>query len=169
MSRGIPQDGLNLTVFEFVIPDTEITVLRAETFTLRRFDLLIKQSLEWEQKIKLGVNYIRSNTEVSTNNKTAPDIHSKRLKTRRMSKKAQQQIDWRRNKLSDYLVKGMSLPEISRVMNIPYDMLYKDQCILAAQARENMRNHIAVYYLCRFAITVINTWLLFLFILFCLP
>jgi hypothetical protein len=46
MSRGIPQDGLNLTVFEFVIPDTEITVLRAETFTLRRFDLLIKQSLE---------------------------------------------------------------------------------------------------------------------------
>jgi hypothetical protein len=37
----------------------------------------------------------------------------------------------------------MSLPEISRVMNIPYDTLYKDQCFLAEQARENMRNHIA--------------------------
>lgn len=34
MSRGIPQvfhkDGLNLMVFEFVIPDTKITVLREQ-------------------------------------------------------------------------------------------------------------------------------------------
>jgi hypothetical protein len=59
------------------------------------------------------------------------------------SSKKQKQIDWRRNRLSDYLVKGLSLPEISRVMNIPYDTLYKDQCFLAQQARENMKNHIA--------------------------
>jgi aromatic ring-opening dioxygenase catalytic subunit (LigB family) len=37
----------------------------------------------------------------------------------------------------------MSLPEISRVMNISYDTLYKDQCFLMQQARENMKNHIA--------------------------
>jgi hypothetical protein len=59
------------------------------------------------------------------------------------SSKKQQQIDWRRNKLSEYLVRGMSLPDISRVMNIPYDTLYKDQCFLRDQARENMKNHIA--------------------------
>ena len=28
-------------------------------------------------------------------------------------------------------------------MNIPYDTLYKDQCFLRDQARENMKNHIA--------------------------
>jgi hypothetical protein len=28
-------------------------------------------------------------------------------------------------------------------MNVPYDTLYKDQCFLTEQARENMRNHIA--------------------------
>jgi hypothetical protein len=59
------------------------------------------------------------------------------------SSKVQQQIDWRRNKLSEYLVKGMTLPDISRVMNIPYDTLYKDQCFLTEQARQNMKNHIA--------------------------
>ena len=36
----------------------------------------------------------------------------------------------------------MSLPEISRVMNIPYDTLYKDQCFLIEQARDNMKHHI---------------------------
>jgi hypothetical protein len=38
-------------------------------------------------KIKLGANYISSNTELSTNNKTTPDIHRKRTGTRRLSKK----------------------------------------------------------------------------------
>ena len=38
---------------------------------------------------------------------------------------------------------GMSLPEISRIMNIPYDTLYKDQRFLAEQARKDMKNHIA--------------------------
>ena len=94
-------------------------------------------------KIKLGANYISSNTEVSTNNKTTPGIHRKRTRTRRISKKTQQQIDWRRNKLSDYLVMGKSLIEASRIMNIPYDTLYKDQRFLAEQASENMRNHIS--------------------------
>jgi hypothetical protein len=79
---------------------------------------------------------------LSTNNKTTPDIHRKRTGTRRLSKKTQQQIDWRRNKLSDYLVMGKSLMETSRIMNIPYDTLYKDQRFLAEQARDNMRNHI---------------------------
>jgi len=59
------------------------------------------------------------------------------------SSKKQQQIERRRNKLSDYLIKGISLPDISRVMNIPYDTLYKDQGFLRDQARENMKNHIA--------------------------
>jgi hypothetical protein len=67
----------------------------------------------------------------------------KKTYKRRRSSKVQQQIDWRRNKLSEYLVKGLSLPEISRVMNIPYDTLYKDQGFLRDQARENMKNHIA--------------------------
>jgi hypothetical protein len=44
MSRYHTKDGPNLTVFELVIPDSEITVLRSVTFTLRGFDLLIKQS-----------------------------------------------------------------------------------------------------------------------------
>lgn len=79
---------------------------------------------------------------MSTNNKTTLDIHRKKVRTRRISKKAQQQIDWRRNKLSDYLVMGKSLMETSRIMNIPYDTLYKDQRFLAEQARDNMRNHI---------------------------
>jgi hypothetical protein len=38
---------------------------------------------------------------------------------------------------------GMSLPEISRIMNITYDTLYKDQRFLAEQARKDMKNHIA--------------------------
>jgi hypothetical protein len=59
------------------------------------------------------------------------------------SSKKQKQIDWRRNKLSEYLVKGLSLPDISRVMNISYDTLYKDQSFLTQQARGNMKNHIA--------------------------
>jgi hypothetical protein len=37
----------------------------------------------------------------------------------------------------------MSLPEISRIMDIPYKTLYEDQCSLMHQARENMKNHIA--------------------------
>jgi hypothetical protein len=81
---------------------------------------------------------------VSTDYKTATENLARgKQRPRKRSRKVQQQIDWRRNKLSGYLVKGMSLPEISRVMNIPYDTLYKDQCYLAEQARENMRNHIS--------------------------
>jgi hypothetical protein len=76
----------------------------------------------------------RTNTYLEQTGKKKPYKHSS---------KKQKQIDWRRNRLSDYLVKGMSLPEISRVMNIPYDTLYKDQCFLRDQARENMKNHIA--------------------------
>jgi hypothetical protein len=37
---------------------------------------------------------------------------------------------------------GKSLMDASRIMNIPYDTLYKDQRFLAEQARDNMRNHI---------------------------
>jgi hypothetical protein len=96
------------------------------------------------EKIKLSPNYISNSKEVSTDYKTPPEnLDLGKRRARKRSRKVQQQIDWRRNKLSDYLVKGMSLPDISRVMNIPYDTLYKDQCILAAQAREKMRNHIA--------------------------
>ena len=80
---------------------------------------------------------------MSTNNKPTLDIHNRRTGTRRLSKKTQQQIDWRRNKLSDYLVMGKSLMDASRIMNIPYDTLYKDQRFLAEQARDNMRNHIS--------------------------
>lgn len=76
----------------------------------------------------------RTKTHLEQTGKKKPYKHSS---------KKQQQIDWRRNKLSDYLVKGMSLPDISRVMNIPYDTLYKDQGFLRDQARENMKNHIA--------------------------
>src|SRR5438067_3385899 len=76
----------------------------------------------------------RTNTHLEQTGKKNPYKHSS---------KKQQQIDWRRNKLSEYLVKGMSLPEVSRVMNIPYDTLYKDHCFLTEQARENMKNHIA--------------------------
>jgi hypothetical protein len=47
-----------------------------------------------------------------------------RKKPFKHSSKKQKQIDWRRNRLSDYLVKGMALPEISGVMNIPYNTLY---------------------------------------------
>jgi hypothetical protein len=80
---------------------------------------------------------------MSINNKTTPDIHRKiGTRIRRISKKTKQQIDWRRNKLSDYLVMGKSLMDASRIMNIPYDTLYKDQCFLSEQARDNMRNHI---------------------------
>jgi hypothetical protein len=68
---------------------------------------------------------------------------TRKCKGRKRICKVQQRIDWRRNRLSDYLVKSMSLPEISRVMNIPYDTLYKDQRSLRDQARENMKNHIA--------------------------
>jgi hypothetical protein len=94
---------------------------------------------------------------VRTDNKTTSENHAlvqtQQAKTHleqtgkkkpyKHSSKKQKQIDWRRNRLSDYLVKGMSLPEISRVMNIPYDTLYKDQNFLKDQARENMKNHIA--------------------------
>jgi hypothetical protein len=38
---------------------------------------------------------------------------------------------------------GRSLMDASRIMNIPYDTLYKDQRFLAEQARDNMRSHIA--------------------------
>jgi hypothetical protein len=75
--------------------------------------------------------------------KTHLERTGKKKAYKRRSSKVQQQIDWRRNKLSEYLVKGMSLPDISRVMNIPYDTLYKDQCFLAEQAREKMKNHIS--------------------------
>lgn len=75
--------------------------------------------------------------------KTHLEQTGKKRAYKRRSSKVQHQIDWRRNKLSEYLVKGLSLPEISRVMNIPYDTLYKDQCFLAEQARQNMKNHIA--------------------------
>jgi hypothetical protein len=66
-----------------------------------------------------------------------------RRKAYKHGSKVQQRIDWRRNKLSEYLIRGMSLPEVSRVMNIPYKTLYEDQCFLTKQARENMKNHIA--------------------------
>jgi hypothetical protein len=75
--------------------------------------------------------------------KTRLEQTGKEKTYKRRSSKVQQQIDWRRNKLSEYLVRGMNLPEISRVMNIPYDTLYKDHCFLAEQARQNMKNHIA--------------------------
>ena len=38
---------------------------------------------------------------------------------------------------------GKSLTDASRIMNIPYDTLYKDQRFLAEHARDNMRNHIS--------------------------
>jgi hypothetical protein len=93
---------------------------------------------------------------VSTNSKTAaPDAYiratalpqtgtiTKQRRRRRISKKTQQRIDWRRNKLSEYLVMGKTLSDISRVMNISYNTLYEDQQFLKEQARENLRNHIA--------------------------
>jgi hypothetical protein len=69
--------------------------------------------------------------------------YKKKKKYKRHSSKVQQRIEWRRNKLSEYLIRGMSLPDISRIMNIPYKTLYEDHCFLRQQARENMKNHIS--------------------------
>ena len=62
---------------------------------------------------------------MSTDYKTPPgNLARGKPRARKRSRKVQQQIDWRRNRLSDYLVKGMSLADISMEMNIPYDTFY---------------------------------------------
>jgi hypothetical protein len=81
--------------------------------------------------------------EQPTPTTTKQQKYKKNKKYKRRSTKVQQRIDWRRSKLSEYLIRGMSLPEVSRIMNIPYKTLYEDQCFLKDQARENMKNHIS--------------------------
>ncbi|MGB8033687.1 MAG: hypothetical protein WCF03_07695 [Nitrososphaeraceae archaeon] len=58
------------------------------------------------------------------------------------SRKVEQAIAWRRSKLSQYMVMGKSLPEISRIMNIGLTTLYKDHLYLKRQAAEENKNHI---------------------------
>ena len=87
----------------------------------------------------------RQQTAQTQGAKTYSEQTAKQYKKiyKRRSSKVQQRVDWRRNKLSEYLIRGMSLPEISRVMNIPYKTLYDDQGFLTAQARQDMKNQIS--------------------------
>jgi hypothetical protein len=85
---------------------------------------------------------IDSGTGLGQRTKTYLEQTGKR-RPRKLSRKRQQQIDWRRNKLSEYLVMGKSLMEISSIMGISYHTLYEDQQFLKEQARETMRSHIA--------------------------
>jgi hypothetical protein len=81
-----------------------------------------------------------------------PDTGQIRPKTRleqtgfkkpyRLDDKKRQQINWRRMKLADYTSMGKTLNEVSRILNIPYDTLYKDQIYLKIQAEEQIKNHI---------------------------
>jgi hypothetical protein len=66
--------------------------------------------------------------------------YKKNKKYKRRSNKVQQRIEWRKNKLSEYLIRGMILPKTSRIMNIPYKTLYEDQYFLRQQARDSSAN-----------------------------
>jgi hypothetical protein len=66
-----------------------------------------------------------------------------RRKPYKRSKKVQQQIEWRRNMLSQLLVRGYSLSDASRIMHIPLSTLSDDQRYMVQEARDNMRNHIS--------------------------
>lgn len=83
---------------------------------------------------------------------TDPDTGEIRPKTRleqtgfkkpyKLEDTKRRQINWRRMKLADYTSMGKSLNEVSRILNIPYDTLYKDQIYLKIQAEEQIKNHI---------------------------
>jgi len=65
-----------------------------------------------------------------------------RRKPYKRDRKLEQAIAWRRAKLSQYMVMGKSLPEISRIMDIPLNTLYRDHTYLKKQAAEEIKNHI---------------------------
>lgn len=78
------------------------------------------------------------NNEVNNNK---PKVTRNKRRHKKLSK-TQQRIVWRRNKLSEYLVKGVSVQEASNLLNIPYKTLWDDMSVLKEEAKENMRNHV---------------------------
>jgi hypothetical protein len=53
------------------------------------------------------------------------------------------QIEWRRSKIQELLVKGNNHYEIARVLQVSRPTITRDVEYLRQQAKENMKNHIA--------------------------
>lgn len=83
---------------------------------------------------------------------TDPDTGERRKKTvleqtgrrkpYKQNHKVKQAIEWRRVKISEYMIMGKSLPEIARLMNIPFTTIYNDYIYLRRQAAEEIKNHV---------------------------
>lgn len=82
-----------------------------------------------------------SNNNTATNDNNKPKVTRNKRRHRKLSK-TQSTILWRRNKLSEYLVKGVSVQEASNIMKIPYKTLWDDMSVLKQEAKENMQNHV---------------------------
>jgi hypothetical protein len=54
----------------------------------------------------------------------------------------QEQIQWRRNKVHDYLVKGMSQYEIADILQVSKATITNDVHFLTIQAKEQMKTHL---------------------------
>ena len=59
-----------------------------------------------------------------------------------MSNVKEKQIQWRRNKVYDYLVKGVNQTEIAELLQVSNATITKDIAHLRKDARENIQNHL---------------------------
>lgn len=58
------------------------------------------------------------------------------------SQKEQKQIEWRRNKIQELLIKGHTQVQISKMLDIKEYMISRDVQFLREQARQNMQTHL---------------------------
>ena len=60
----------------------------------------------------------------------------------RKSNTKKQQLEWRRDKINELLIKGFSQSEISRMLSIDKSAISRDLQCLKEQARDTIKNHI---------------------------
>lgn len=65
-----------------------------------------------------------------------------RRKPYKQSEKERLAIEWRRTKMSELMVMGKNMPEISKILHIPMSTIKNDYIYLKNQAREEIKNHI---------------------------
>lgn len=106
------------------------------------------RNIQYDNVDKEDVDNQRNITDIDISIPAISEIEPrpKAIRNKRRHKKlskTQQRIVWRRNKIQEYLIKGLNLHEIADQMQISYKVIWDDYDIMRKEARENMqRNHI---------------------------
>lgn len=96
-----------------------------------------------DQQKPTEMSIVTENENESNNNNNKPKVTRNKRRHKKLSK-TQQRILWRRNKIQDYLIKGLNLHEIADQMQISYKTIWDDYNIMRQEAKENMQqNHVA--------------------------